>query len=301
MLSLTVEAAVLGGAGVFAGIVSAVVGNGTLIGYPVMRFCGLPPLTANMSTAIGLVPGSVTAALGYRPELRGQAGRVRQLGILAALGSLLGALLLLTLPPVVFSAAAPLLIGIAVVACVLQPWLKRRVDHYHQHKTADREQAHAGVRADLRVGARVGRPEDLGDTGPDHAAPASSAADAPRRPGLMLSLGTTLIGVYTGYFGGGAGLAFYAALAIALPEPLKRSNAVKVVLVLVSNMVASAVFILGAHRTGAHIAWIPALALAAGAMVGGWLGSKIGRVLPDMALRVAIFLVGTAAVVSSIA
>ena len=297
MLPLSVEVAVLGGAGVFAGVVSAVVGSGTLVGYPVMRLCGLPPLTANMSTAIGLVPGSVTAALGFRPELRGQSERVRRLGILAGLGSLLGASLLLILPPLVFSAAAPALIGIATVACVLQPWLKRRLDQRHRDRAVAREQA----RAEARVEARVGSRDSGGTAGSDSAEHGSRGADDSRGDGLVLSTGIALIGVYTGYFGGGAGLAFYAALVIALPETLKRSNAVKVVLVLIANLIASTVFIISAHRAGVQLPWIPMLALAVGSTIGGWIGSKIGRALPDVALRVTVCLIGTAAFVSSVA
>ena len=58
--------------GVAAGAVNAVVGSGTLITFPVLLATGLPPVTATVSNALGLVPGSVSGAIGYRGELRGQ-------------------------------------------------------------------------------------------------------------------------------------------------------------------------------------------------------------------------------------
>jgi hypothetical protein len=271
--------AVLTGAGVAAGIISAVVGNGTLIGFPAMLFCGFSPLTANMTTALGLVPGSLSAAIGMRPELRGQAGRVRQLGALAGAGSLLGAGLLLVLPAAVFAAAIPALIGIAVLAVAGQPWLTRRL---------------AARRADHDLSTISGDRTAAGRDNPPGPGPA-------RRPtSWALPACVAVIGVYTGFFGGGAGLAYYAALAIGLPEPLRRSNAVKVCLVLIANVVASTVFIVGAHGTGAHIAWIPAIALALGSIVGGQIGARIGRVLPETALRGVILAVGVVAFAYSV-
>ena len=48
------------------------VGSGTLITFPVLLAFGYPPVTANVSNTIGLVPGSVSGAIGYRRELVGQ-------------------------------------------------------------------------------------------------------------------------------------------------------------------------------------------------------------------------------------
>ena len=59
-------------AGVFAGGINAVVGSGTLLTFPVLLAVGYPPVVANVSNTLGLVPGSVTGAVGYRRELDGQ-------------------------------------------------------------------------------------------------------------------------------------------------------------------------------------------------------------------------------------
>jgi uncharacterized membrane protein YfcA len=77
-------------AGVAAGTINAVVGSGTLVTFPVLLAVGLPPVTANVSNALGLVPGSVSGAIGYRRELRGQRRRVLLLSAVALVGALVG-------------------------------------------------------------------------------------------------------------------------------------------------------------------------------------------------------------------
>jgi uncharacterized membrane protein YfcA len=114
-------------AGTGAGAVNAVVGSGTLITFPVLLAAGLPPVTATVSNGLGLVPGSITAALGYREELRGQGRRVLLLGIGAVLGGLAGAVLLLTLPASAFERIVPILVGLALVLVACQPWIAQRV------------------------------------------------------------------------------------------------------------------------------------------------------------------------------
>ncbi len=65
------EAVAIGAAGVVAGGMNAVVGSGTLVTFPTLLAFGYPPVVANVSNNIGLVPGSISAAYGYRRELRG--------------------------------------------------------------------------------------------------------------------------------------------------------------------------------------------------------------------------------------
>src|SRR5689334_19790255 len=85
-------------AAVWAGMINTVVGSGTLVTFPVLLALGYPPLTANVSNGLGLVPGSLAGAVGYRRELAGLRGRVLRLAVTSALGALLGAVLLLSLP-----------------------------------------------------------------------------------------------------------------------------------------------------------------------------------------------------------
>jgi uncharacterized protein len=108
-------------AGVAAGTINTVVGSGTLITFPVLLAVGYSPLVANVSNTIGLVPGSVAGAIGYRRELAGQERRILRLGLAALLGGTTGAVLLLVLPEKAFKAIVPVFIAIALVLILLQP------------------------------------------------------------------------------------------------------------------------------------------------------------------------------------
>ena len=112
-------------AGLAAGTINTVVGSGTLITFPVLLAFGYAPVTANVSNTIGLVPGSVSGAMGYRRELVGQRARVLRLGTMSVLGGITGAVLLLVLPASAFKAIVPVFIAIALVLTVLQPRLNR--------------------------------------------------------------------------------------------------------------------------------------------------------------------------------
>ena len=117
-------------AGVGAGGVDAVVGSGTLITFPTLLAFGLPPVVANVSNNIGLVPGNVSGAVGYRRELVGQRGLLARLGPLAAVGGLAGAVLLLWLPAAAFRLIVPVLILISCELVLIDPrvgaWLAAR-------------------------------------------------------------------------------------------------------------------------------------------------------------------------------
>lgn len=117
-------------AGVAAGTINTVVGSGTLITFPTLLAFGVPPVTANVSNTIGLVPGTVTGAWGYRRELAGQRGRVLRLAVASVIGGVSGAVLLLVLPEGAFEAIVPALILLGVVLVILGPrlsaWVARR-------------------------------------------------------------------------------------------------------------------------------------------------------------------------------
>jgi uncharacterized membrane protein YfcA len=87
--------AVLFAGGALAGAISAAAGGSSFITFPLLLATGLPPFAAGITNYVALVPSNAVALLGYREEL----ARVRHklpvpLGI-AALGGLIGSLLLL--------------------------------------------------------------------------------------------------------------------------------------------------------------------------------------------------------------
>jgi uncharacterized membrane protein YfcA len=121
------ELAAIAAAGMAAGAINTLVGSGTLITFPVLLAFGYSPVTANVSNNIGLVPGSVAGAIGYRRELVGHRRRTLRFGLASLFGGITGAVLLLLLPQSAFEAIVPVFIGIALVSIVLQPRLDRLV------------------------------------------------------------------------------------------------------------------------------------------------------------------------------
>jgi uncharacterized membrane protein YfcA len=133
-------------AGIVAGTINTVVGSGTLFTFPVLLGFGYAPVVANVSNTVGLVPGSVSGAIGYRRELAGQGRRLLPLAGASTVGGITGAILLLSLPASAFKAIVPVFIAIALVLILAQPWISRRL-------AARRPRAHgrAGPAATLGV------------------------------------------------------------------------------------------------------------------------------------------------------
>jgi uncharacterized membrane protein YfcA len=110
-------------AGIAAGTINTIVGSGTLVTFPLLLGLGYAPVVANVSNTVGLVPGAVAGAFGYRHELRGQARRTVPLAASSLAGAAVGAALLLILPASAFKAIVPVFIVIALVLIVAQPRL----------------------------------------------------------------------------------------------------------------------------------------------------------------------------------
>lgn len=126
-------------AGVWAGTINTVVGSGTLVTFPVLVALGYSPLTATTSNAIGLAPGTVSGAIGYRHELKGYWPEVGKLAVASFFGAIGGTILLLSLPKDAFETIVPALVGLAVVLVIIQPrvsaWVgKRREENGTVHK-----------------------------------------------------------------------------------------------------------------------------------------------------------------------
>jgi len=121
------EALAIVGVGLVAGTVNTIVGSGSLITFPTLLAFGFSPIVANVSNTVGLVPGSLSGAIAYRSELRGQRPRLVVLGIASVCGGVVGAVLLLALPGSVFRHVVPALILVACVLVALQPRLSARL------------------------------------------------------------------------------------------------------------------------------------------------------------------------------
>jgi uncharacterized membrane protein YfcA len=287
-------------AGLAAGTINTVVGSGTLITFPTLLAFGYPPVLANVSNNVGLVPGVASGVHGYRAELAGQRRRVLRLGLASLCGGLVGAILLLVLPAGAFKAIVPVLIGIALVMVVFQPRLARWVAARQRSGRAARPGADEATGAGGRIG-----PD--GDRGPGGAGAAGGAgAVSVARPvltdtavqvgGPVLWVLVFLSGVYGGYFGAAQGVLLLGLMGVAFTDSMQRINAVKNVLAGLVNGIAAVVFVIATH-----IDWGAAGLIAAGAILGGQLGARIGRKLPPWGLRVLIICVGVAALVKLLA
>jgi uncharacterized protein len=242
------------GAGGLAGLINTVVGSGTLITFPTLLALGVPPVIANISNTVGLTPGSLSGALATRGELSGERRRVLGLGAASLLGGIVGALLLLWLPSAAFDAIVPILIGIGCVLVILQPITSKRLAIRRARLGADAATIH----------------------GP-----------------ILLWLAVALVGVYGGYFGAAQGVLLIAILGIALAEPLLKVNAIKNVLALIANAIASVVFVIVSD-----VNWPAAISIAVGSVLGAQVGGRVGRKLPPTIYRVIIVAVGIAAIIS---
>jgi uncharacterized membrane protein YfcA len=128
-------------AGLWAGTINTVVGSGTLVTFPVLVALGYPPVTATTSNAVGLAPGTISGAYGYRAELVGYWPQVVRFAVASFFGAIGGTVLLLTLPRDAFETVVPVLVGLAVVLVIVQPrigkWVQKR-------RAANGREHHAG-------------------------------------------------------------------------------------------------------------------------------------------------------------
>ena len=287
-----IEALAIFGAGIAAGTINTVVGSGTLITFPTLLAFGYPPVLANVSNNVGLVPGVASGVYGYRAELTGQRRRVIRLGSASVCGGLAGAILLLVLPAEAFKAIVPALIGVALVLVVAQPWLSKWVAARQQAREGapgSRVKGCAAVAGPAGGGAGYERPGGAGESA-GYERPETS--DGSATGGLVVWLLVFATGIYGGYFGSAQGVLLVGLLGIVFTDSLQRINAVKNVLAGIVNGVAALVFI-----AFSHVAWGAAGLIAIGSIIGGQIGARVGRRLPPWAMRLAIICVGVAALV----
>jgi uncharacterized protein len=105
----------------------------SLISYPALLAVGIAPFSANVTNVVALIGSFPGAALGSRPELRGQAPWLRRWALVAAAGGALGVALLLLTPSSLFSRIVPFLLLAAAVTLLAQPrisrWHRARAHH----------------------------------------------------------------------------------------------------------------------------------------------------------------------------
>jgi len=232
-----VEAAAILVAGIGAGTINAVVGSGTLITFPTLLAFGFPPVVANISNNIGVVPGGVAATFGYRRELSGQRRLLMLLAPTSMVAAVTGAVLLLALPAEAFARIVPVLLAVSLVLVVAQTRIQRALQRRRESR---------GTRADSR----------------SHRLP--------------VMVGVYLAGIYGGYFGAAQGVLLVGLLGSLLPETLQRVNAAKNLLTMVVNLTAAVTFSLVAFdRIDWQVVALIATGSAAGGLLGAKVGRRL--------------------------
>lgn len=111
-----------------AGLLNTIAGGGTFLTFPALVFAGVPPVAANATSAIAVFPGYLAGAIGFRRELAAEpASDLRRLGLLAFLGGLAGAGLLLVSSDRAFAAIVPVLLLAATLAFLFGDRLRERL------------------------------------------------------------------------------------------------------------------------------------------------------------------------------
>jgi uncharacterized membrane protein YfcA len=222
-------------AGFVAGGMTAVVGAGSLASFPVLLAIGLSPVVANVTSAVGVVPGSIAGAYAYRHQLGPLRPLLVPLLLPTALGGVAGAALLLVLPAAVFSAVLPPLLVLAGGLVAFQPAIARAVRR----------------RGEARGGGSEG----------------------PVRSGPVVRLLAVAVAVYGGYFGAAVSV-MYLALLGALIGGLQASNGVKNVLTSLSCGSACLVFVFRADPDWAAVLLL-AVGSTAGGVIAGRYGQRL--------------------------
>ena len=249
-------------AAVGAGAMNAVVGAGTLITFPTLLALGFPPVVANVSNTVGLVPGSVAAAYGFRATLVGRWPLVARLVGASAIGGVVGGALLLALPSGAFEVAVPPLLLMSGLLAAIQP----------------------------RVAAAVLRRREQRALATPPADPGAAPRRDPVHPALIVAVAAT--GIYGGYFGAAQGVILLAVLGVFVAGGMTQVNGIKNVLAGMANLVSAVLFILIAD-----VDWQVSGIVAIGATIGGGLGARYGRRLPANVLRPIVVGVAVAAAV----
>lgn len=241
------------GAGFIGGMLNSIAGGGTLVTFPMLIWHGLPAIEANATNTFALWPGSVSAAWGYRHELRKAERRFFWLIIPSLSGGLLGAILLRLTPEKTFARMVPFLILVATVLFMVQEpvqrWLRQRREVNEQPLPEQ-----SGYSSRWLIGA------------------------------MFFQL---LAATYGGYFGAGMGIMMLANLGLVGLTDIHQMNGLKNVFAFIINFIAAVYF---AYAGLVH--WPESLVMMAGAIIGGYSSVGVARKLGREFARRAVIAIG---------
>ncbi|WP_159911661.1 sulfite exporter TauE/SafE family protein [Pantoea sp. 18069] len=109
-----------------AGALNAVAGGGSFLTLPALVFTGVPPVVANATGTVALLPGYLAGAWGFREDVQSPPGlSMKSVIVLSLLGGAAGALLLLVTPDATFRRVVPWLLLAATAMFAFGPQLRR--------------------------------------------------------------------------------------------------------------------------------------------------------------------------------
>ncbi|KAA0021696.1 sulfite exporter TauE/SafE family protein [Antrihabitans cavernicola] len=111
-------------AGFFAGLIGFITGMASLVSYPALLAIGLGPVAANVTNTVGMVAVGLGALANSGRALADTGPKLRRWAAAAALGGVVGAVLLLVGSDGAFEAIVPYLVAMAAIAVLLQPKLR---------------------------------------------------------------------------------------------------------------------------------------------------------------------------------
>jgi uncharacterized protein len=220
-----------------------------MISFPALVGLGLPAVAANATNTLGIWPGNLGSAWGFRRELARVEPRFRWLLVPAMIGSICGAIALTMTPKSLFDWLVPWLLLFATVLFIVQAPIRRRLE------------------------AWIGKHES------------GTAAS-----GKWMSIACGLqfcVGVYGGYFGAGMSIMTLAILGVVGMTDILEMNALTAIVSGATNGVAGVLFIF-AHL----IRWPYVIAMAAGAVLGGWRAAGAARKIGKVRMRQFVIFVG---------
>jgi len=251
-------------AGYFAGAINSVAGGGSLLTFPALMAAGVPPLVANATNCLALVPSQLASAYGYRSKLKNISGTLATAAVPSLLGGLIGGALLLCGGETTFKNISPWLIVFACALIFVQGRMHDKTALKSEH-SLDQIPMGASAHAVLRM-KRM-----------------RTAALVP----IIL-----IIATYGSYFGGGAGFLMLAALGFGGLSNIYQMNGVRSILGGVYNGVAAFVFV-----CAGRIDWLAAAVVISGMVLGALSGSNLALKLgPRRVQQLVIFIGLTAAV-----
>lgn len=249
-----------------AGIMNSVAGAGTLVTFPALVAAGIPVVEANATSTVALVPGAFGSMVGYRKQIGGSRPWALGFALPSLIGGGVGAWLLLVTPPERFKALVPyLVLGATFLFLIQRPAMRWLRSHRGGDQASDWYD---------------------GDTTRD------IALTSTWPPASVLGY-QFAVSVYGGYFGAGVGILMLAALGFMGLGNIHRMNGLKNWGGLCMNAVAAGMF---AFTKLVH--WPVALAMAVGAVTGGYIGSRTAQRLPQGLVRGAIIAIGLVSGVS---